>query len=513
MNLFRSTTATPRITNSIKCTLVVTPLVLGYLALSPGVQAKPPPKSTASEDRGNGNSAAEGVDALNLSTTGSDNTAHGWFSLFSNTTGYQNTATGGAALGFNTVGSDNTANGFQALLNNTTASGNTAVGAQALLSNTTASGNTAVGAQALQNNTTGGTFSTTLGYAMGPNVAVGALALGSNTTASANTAVGYQALGSLTTGLVIPGVNGTDFSASTAVGFQALANATDQSSSNSAFGYQALASNTTGSANSAFGFQALGNRDPINGNPMTGGANSAFGYLALANNASGGSNIAVGFQALYNNESGNGNVAIGTKAGYNIFGGSGNVAIGDSVTGSSGVNVSNTTWIRNVYYSVASTRAVYVDSDNKIGTLSSSRRYKEEIKPMDKASEALFALKPVSFRYKKEIDPARALSFGLIAEEVAQISPDLITCGKDGRPETVRYEAVNAMLLNEFLKEHRRVEQQETIIAELKSTVAQQLKGMEALAAHLKEQATQIQKVSAQLELSKPSTQTVANTP
>jgi len=134
----------------------------------------------------------------------------------------------------------------------------------------------------------------------------------------------------------------------------------------------------------------------------------------------------------------------------------------------------------------------------------SSRRYKEDIKPMDKASEALFALNPVSFRYKKEVDPAHALSFGLIAEEVAKVSSDLITRDEDGKPQTVRYDAVNAMMLNEFLKEHRKNEEQEKTIAELKS-------GMTALAATVKEQASQIQKVSAQLEASKPAPQVVNN--
>ena len=161
---------------------------------------------------------------------------------------------------------------------------------------------------------------------------------------------------------------------------------------------------------------------------------------------------------------------------------------------------------------------VYVNSDNKIGTLASSRRFKEEIKPMDNASEALFALKPVTFRYKKQIDPMQALSFGLIAEEVAKINRELITRDKDGKPETVRYEAVNAMLLNEFLKEHRKVEAQEATITQLKSGAAKQeatineLKStVGSLAASVKEQAVQIQKVSAQVQMSKPAPRTVLN--
>ena len=164
----------------------------------------------------------------------------------------------------------------------------------------------------------------------------------------------------------------------------------------------------------------------------------------------------------------------------------------------------NTTYIQNVFASVATARQVYVNSTNKIGTLVSSRRYKEDIKPMDKTSEVLYRLNPVTFRYKKEIDPASALSFGLIAEEVAASSPDLITRDQDGKPETVRYDQVNAMLLNEFLKEHRQNERQEATIAELKNEIA-------CLVTTVKEQAAQIQKVSAQVEMSKFPPQTVVN--
>jgi hypothetical protein len=162
----------------------------------------------------------------------------------------------------------------------------------------------------------------------------------------------------------------------------------------------------------------------------------------------------------------------------------------------------STTRIRNIYSSVASGRAVYVNSDNKIGTLSSSRRYKDEIKPMDKASETLFALRPVTFRYKKEVDSERALSFGLIAEEVAEINPELITRDDQGNPQSVRYEAVNAMLLNEFLKEHRTVQELRSNAAKQEATIAKQQQQIEALT-------TGLQKVSAQLELSKPAPRAV----
>ena len=230
-------------------------------------------------------------------------------------------------------------------------------------------------------------------------------------------------------------------------------------------------SNTTGSENTATGHGALSFNQ--------GGWNTATGTAALAFNTTGQYNTAVGYNALVDNN-GDDNTALGTNAGSNLTSGSGNVCIGANVSGV--VGESNTTRIRNIYGSVATARAVYVNSDNKIGTLSSSRRYKEDIKPMDEASETLFALKPVTFRYKKEIDPLRALSFGLIAEEVAKISPELITRDEGGKPQTVRYDAVNAMLLNEFLKEHNKVEEQG-------KTIAKQQKQIEALT-------TGLQKVS-----------------
>jgi hypothetical protein len=212
-------------------------------------------------------------------------------------------------------------------------------------------------------------------------------------------------------------------------------------------------------------------------------------------NTTGTYNTGTGQGALSNNTTGTQNTALGVNAGGSLTTGSGNVCIGTNVFGVAGE--SNTTRIRNVYTSVATARPVYVNADNKIGTLSSSRRFKEEIKPMDKASEAILALKPVTFRYKKELDRSRALSFGLIAEEVGDVSPDLITRDGEGRPQTVRYEAVNAMLLNEFLKEHRHVKEQDAIIA-------RQQRQIDALTA-------EIQKVGTQLEVNRPEPQTAMN--
>ena len=213
-----------------------------------------------------------------------------------------------------------------------------------------------------------------------------------------------------------------------------------------ASGFLALFSNTTGNYNMANGYQALFNN-------TTGGFNAANGVLVLYNNTIGNFNTAAGPGALLANTTGSNNVAVGLTAGSALTTGSGNVCIGAGVNGVAGE--SNTTRIRNVYTTVANGRAVYVNADNKIGTLSSSRRFKHDIQPMDRSSETLFALKPVTFRYKKDADPSQALSFGLIAEDVAQVSPELITRDEEGKPQTVRYEAVNAMLLNEFLKEHK----------------------------------------------------------
>jgi hypothetical protein len=387
-----------------------------------------------------GFTTAEGCNALQSLTTGAGNTGLGWRSLFLNTTGNFNTALGAGALVLNN-GDSNTATGAAALLLNTTGTDNTANGTDALVYNDTGSFNTAVGAFALTNN-----------------------------TASGNTAVGSNALLSNTTGGTLGTVIGFDVGPNVAVGEQALENNT-LASANTAVGYQALHSFTAG----PMGFEGLG--------------------LCTA----------VGFQALANTTGTTGvtsNTAIGYKAGYNLTNGDGNVCIGANVLGVAGESF--TTRIKNVYDSVATTRQVYVNSDNKIGTLSSSRRYKQQIKRMEQASETLFALNPVTFRYNKEVDPSQALSFGLIAEEVAKINPELITRDEEGRPQTVRYEAVNAMLLNEFLKEHRTVQDLKSAAAKQEATIARQQKQIEALTAGL-------QKVSAQLEVSKPATQTVLN--
>ena len=350
--------------------------------------------------------------------------------------------------------------------------GNTAEGDNALFTLTTGASNTAIGFDALASNTTGD-FNTAIGFA----------ALGSNTTGDFNTAEGSGALLLNTTG-----------SSNTANGNNALFHNTT-GFQNVATGVQALFSNTTGFHNAAAGFQALLSN-------TTGNHNTADGDNALVHTTTGILNTAVGGHALDQNITGSSNVALGFQAGFNITG-SGNVCVGQNIVGLAGE--SNVTRIGNIG-STAQANGVFVTvgAGGKLGFQVSSRRYKDDIKPMDKASEALFALKPVSFRYKREIDPARSHDFGLIAEDVATVNPDLVARDDEGKIVTVRYQAVNAMLLNEFLKEHRKVQELEANDGELKSTVAQQQKQIEALTAGL-------QKVSAQLEASKPAPQVVNN--
>jgi hypothetical protein len=346
-----------------------------------------------------------GVDAGSHITTGDADSGFGNGALYGNTSGSYNTACGGGALQYNSSGDNNTATGAFALYLNTTGNNNTASGFHALELNTTGNYNTASGSQALLYNTIGDS-----------NTASGTNALYSNTTGNANTASGTNALFSNTTG-----------STNMASGANALFSNTT-GDNNTASGFYALTSNTTGTYNMANGYEALYSN-------TTGAFNAANGVFVLYNNTIGNFNTATGPGALLANTTGSNNVAMGATAGIALTTGSGNVCIGAGVSGVAGE--SNTTRIRNVYTTVANGRAVYVNADNKIGTLSSSRRFKHDIQPMDRSSETLFALKPVTFRYKKDADPSQALSFGLIAEEVAQVSPELITRDEEGKPQTV----------------------------------------------------------------------------
>ncbi len=424
-------------------------LVLLCFGLLPRVEAVVPPP-----DGGYPNfTTAEGTNALFSLTTGAANTAVGWFSLKSVTTGSFNTGVGAGTLVLDT-GNENTAIGTAALLLNT------------------ASGNTAVGSRALLNNTTGGTLGNIQGVDVGPNVAVGQQALESNTLASANTAVGYQALQSFTTGPL--GLE--QIGLCTAVGFRALANTTGNGFANSAFGYRALVNNTDG------------------------GGNTAIGLQALVSNTTGNSNVAIGNNAL-SNSTGDGNIALGFNAGAGVTTANNVISIGTF-----GTNVSNSCFIGNIYSNAqpivgTDPDSVTITSSGRLGRGNvSSRRYKHEIKAMDKASEALYALKPVSFRYNKEYDNTQTLAFGLIAEEVAEVYPDLVGRNPKGEPESVRYEQINAMLLNEFLKEHKAFVEEHRIVREQGATIAQLKNEVEALVAHAKEQDSRIQRVCAKLE-------------
>ena len=237
-------------------------------------------------------------------------------------------------------------------------------------------------------------------------------------------------------------------------------------------------------------------------------ATTAVGNNALQS-STGDSNTAVGWSAL-SNSTGQNNVAVGNLAGGNSITGSNNIYIGYSMQGSA--NESNTCYIGSIWGRTTSGgAAVFINSAGKLGTTTSSRRFKQDIKPMNDASETLFALKPVTFRYKKEIDPQGIPQFGLIAEEVEKVNPDLVVRDKEGKVNTVRYEQINAMLLNEFLKEHKKVEALESNSAKQEATISLLRQGMGALTAQLKEQAVQIQKVSAHIATNTPAPQVVAN--
>jgi hypothetical protein len=360
--------------------------------------------------------------------------------------------------------------------------GNTAEGQNALFSLTTGGFNTGVGFFALRANTTG-QF----------NTALGAGTLLAN-TADRNTAIGAAAL--------LTNSNGHD---NTATGVFALLNNTT-GSDNTAHGGGALLHNVDGSSNTAMGVNALLAN-------ASGGGNTAVGGGALSN-STGDGNTGIGNGALFGNTTGSFNTALGTAAGTNLTGDN-NIYIGYTVAGVAGeshtIRIGNPnnahTFIAGIHgVAVDNATQVYIDANGRLGTVTSSRRFKKDIQPMDKSSEAILALKPVTFRYKKEIDATGKSQFGLVAEEVEKVNPDLVVCDKEGTPYSVRYDQVNAMLLNEFLKEHRQVQEQKTTIAELKSAMTQQQKQIEALCAV-------VQKVSAQLELNKPAPQTVLNKP
>ena len=340
--------------------------------------------------------------------------------------------------------------------------------------------------------------------------------------AGANTADGENALHSLTTGFYNSAfgfdavLSITDQSFDTGVGAGALL--VDTAGSNTAVGAGALLVNSTGSDNNAFGTFALFNHttgffNNAHGrnalfSTVDGLENNAFGDLAMENNTSGSSNTAIGDDALRNNVDGSANVAVGDEAGTGLGGSVNNcIAIGAPGDGPFAV-LDNTCFIGSIFGEPVSDpgtqTAVFVDQFNVVGIFNSSQRYKHDIQPMDKASETLYQLKPVTFKFNS--DWKGTTQYGLIAEEVEKVDPKLVTHGKDGETVSVHYEQINSMLLNEFHKEHKKVQN-------LEATVTQQAKGMEVLTAQLREQAAQIQKVSAQLEVNKPAPQVVTNKP
>ena len=360
----------------------------------------------------------------------------------------------------------NTAEGTDALFSLTSGIANTAVGNNALRQNTTGSWNVALGSGTLASNTTGNF-----------NMAIGTDALTKN-TANFNLAIGFRVGFMNTTGNHLTGI-----------------------------GAGALQNNTTAGFNTAIGADALHDN-------TIGGGNTAIGADALTGNTIGGGNTAIGSGALLNNTTGNDNIALGDAAGLFLATGDNNIDIGNNgVTGDSGTtrigSFQGAIYLAGIAGQIvgAGGTTCYVDNDGKLGVFLSSRRFKTDIADMVAASEALLALRPITFHYKPELDKTCTPQFGLVAEEVAKVNPDLVTRDAKGELTTVRYEAVNAMLLNEFLKEHKKTEELEATVASLITTV--------------KEQAAQIQKVSAQLaaasssrgglEASKPAPQMVNN--
>jgi hypothetical protein len=433
-------------------------------------------ESLENEGQGSYNGTAFGFQTLEDST-GSNNTAVGTWALEANLTGTRNTAVGSLSLRSNTIGTDNTAIGFMAndsTVINSVASFVTAAGSGALENNAGAY-NTGVGFNALQGApwsdvtfTGGGTGTSNTGIGAGAlfsfssghdNTASGYWALYSNSTGVFNTASGSQAL-----------YSNSVAANNTAVGYQALysndSDAADMANDNTATGFFALYSNVDGYENTALGAHALHSN-------LAGGNNTATGYAALYANAGGNNNTASGYQALYANTTGSNNIAMGYEAGYKLVAGSDNIDIGNE--GAAGDNkairigkegTQNKTFIAGIYSNATvSGLAVVIGSNGELGAVSSSERFKTAIEPMGSNTERLQQLRPVTFRYK--IDPPGTLRYGLIAEEVAKVYPELVVRDKNDRIDGVRYDELAPLLLNEMQK------QQQTIAAQSEHAAAQ----------------------------------------
>ena len=461
------------------------------------------------------NNTAVGANALVANQTGNVNTAIGRAALLNNTASF-NTAVGAYALDANISGSSNTALGEGALGASQTGDTNTAIGRFALFYNN-ASANTAVGTSALQNNTTG-TFNTALGAAAlranqigiantaigrdalvyntaNSNTAVGAHALDANTSGASNTAMGRNALGGNQTGYSNTAVGhdallANTASHNTAVGASALA-ANTSGSNNTALGGGALDANTGGGSNTALGWDALSTNQTGSNNTAIGISalrystadnNTAVGTLALLGNTSGASNTALGAYALGSNQTGSYNIAIGNGAGGNLTTGSNNIAIGNAGApgesaririGTQGTHTD--TLIAGIHGNMTELAgiAVIVDSNGELGTISSSRRFKEDIATVGASSARLHELRPVSFHYRRETLGAsaateRPLEYGLIAEEVAEVYPELVIYDDSGAPYTVRYHLLVPLLLAELQRQDRENAEQRAEIEELR---------------------------------------------
>jgi len=460
------------------------PLIMVCFAFSTQMRGALPPEIPGNPDGCYpAFNTAEGCNALFNVTGGVGDTGVGWYSLFIVGNGSFDTGVGAGALALTSgAGSDsNTAVGAAAMLLNTTGDRNTAVGTDAMVFNDDGEFKDAVGAFALNNNTSG--FS---------NNAFGDSALFNNLVAAQNTAVGDLALEhNDETGAGLGNFN-------TAVGALALQHNTN-GDSNNAVGNAALNSNTVGLFNEAMGFLALGDN-------VDGGANVAIGDQALAANVHGSFNTVVGDSAGLTVQ-GSDNIYIGATTGVGIGVESGTIRIGfDPVPPS----LITACYISGILGNGPFAGDVSINpATGQLGVGVSSERFKKDIDPMGKTSEQIYALKPVTFHYKN--DTTNTAQFCLIAEEVAKVNPALIGVDKDGKPYTVRYNQINAMLLNEFLKEHQTVQQLKATTEKQQATIALQEGEIKALTASLREQAAQIQKVSAQIEMIKPAPQVIEN--